>query len=133
MEATFQKVILSIAIILLIILLIVINMSLTNATASIVWPPVNTNCPDYWVDVGTGAPGSGCFNSQSIGTCKLPAAGETSSSPRSGSLMDFSGAAYKGANGSCAKKQWANTCGVTWDGITYGYGAKDPCALNTPA
>jgi hypothetical protein len=128
MEPTFQKVILTIAIILLIVLLIFINMSLSNATASIVWPPVSTNCPDYWVDIGTNGSGSGCYNIQSTGTCNLPAAGATAESPGSTVLMDFTTAGYKSVDSQCNKKKWATGCGVTWDGLTYGYGAKDPCA-----
>jgi hypothetical protein len=129
MEATFQKVILSIAIILLIVLLIVINMSLSNATASIVWPPINTNCPDYWVDVGTTGPGSGCYNAKNVGTCNTPVASSTATDLKGSVLKDFTVAAYKGAGGLCAKQTWAKGCGVTWDGLTYGYGAKDPCVL----
>ena len=131
MEATFQKVILTIAIILLIILLIFINMSLSNATASIVWPPVSTSCPDYWVDVGTTGPGSGCYNSQSTGTCNLPAIGSTAEAHAASEIMDFS--SFTGVDGQCNKKKWATGCGVTWDGLTYGYGAKDPCAIQLPS
>ena len=133
MEATFQKVILTIAIILLIVLLIFINMSLSNATASIVWPPVSTNCPDYWVDIGTKGTGSGCYNSQSTGTCNKPVTGATAAAPGATVLMDFTGASYAGINGPCAKKRWATGCGVTWDGLTYGYGAKDPCSTQLPS
>jgi hypothetical protein len=123
MEATFQKVILTIAIIMLIVLLIYINMSLSNATASMAWPPVSTNCPDYWVDIGTKGPGSGCYNSQKIGTkqCNITTI----------DTMDFT--SYIGSAGQCRKKRWATGCGVTWDGLTYGYGAKDPCALKLPS
>ncbi len=133
MEATFQKVILSIAIVLLIILLIVINMTLSNSTATMPWPPINTSCPDYWVDIGTAGPGSGCFNSKGVGTCNLPASGATATSPGATVLQNFTTAAYKGADALCVKKRWANSCGVTWDGITYGYGAKEPCAIKRPA
>jgi hypothetical protein len=133
MEATFQKIVLSIAIILLIVLLVVINMSLSNATATITWPPVKTVCPDYWVDIGTGAPGSGCFNTKSMGTCNLPASGATPEAPGATVLKNFTEPAYVGSGGSCAKKQWANSCGVTWDGLTYGYGEKDPCATPLPS
>ena len=128
MEATFQKVILTIAIILLIVLLIFINMSLSNATASIAWPPTLTSCPDYWVDLGTKGPGSGCYNVQSSGTCNKPVSGATAEAPGLTELKDFTGASYSGINGLCAKKRWAKGCDVTWDGLTYGYGAKDPCA-----
>ena len=39
--------------------------------------------------------------------------------------MDFTQSPYTGSNGSCSKYNWAENCGVSWDGITYG--ATNPC------
>ena len=127
MEATFQKIILTIAIVLLIGMLIMINMSLSNATASIMWPPIQTDCPDYWEDLSGN--GSQCFNVKDIGTCSIydPKYDATTGKPDSSSTMNFSGATYTGPNGLCEKQKWAKTCGVAWDGITYGYGTNNPC------
>ena len=131
MEATFQKIVLTIAIVLLIILLIVINLSLTNASSAKIWPPITTNCPDYWED--NSGNGAQCVNVKNIGTCfnKDPKFGANGKLLR-GKSMDFSGAPYTGINGLCDKQKWANTCGVAWDGITYGYGSKNPCDIKVP-
>lgn len=34
--------------------------------------------------------------------------------------MNFNTPTYAGSQGNCNKSAWANNCGVTWDGITYG-------------
>jgi hypothetical protein len=127
MEPTFQKIILTIAIVLLIGMLIMINMSLTNATASIMWPPIKTNCPDYWEDLSGN--GSQCFNVKDIGTCSIyNPTFDANGKPDPTSSKNFSGATYTGANGLCEKKKWAKSCNVEWDGITYGYGTNNPCS-----
>ena len=38
---------------------------------------------------------------------------------------EFNTSEYTGTNGKCNKYKWADKCGVSWDGITYG--AKNPC------
>jgi len=124
MEATFQKIILTIAIVLLIGLLIMINMSLNNASESMIWPPVTTDCPDYWEDLSGN--GSQCFNVKDIGTCNHPSL-DGNNNPVVSSTKNFTTTAYSGLNGLCEKQKWANNCGVAWDGITYGYGTNNPC------
>jgi hypothetical protein len=124
MEATFQKIILTIAIVLLIGLLIMINISLSNASASIIWPPITTECPDYWEDLSGN--GSQCFNTKNIGTCNGPEY-NADDTPDTTTTKDFTGSTYNGLNGLCEKQTWAKACGVAWDGITYGYGTNNPC------
>ena len=43
--------------------------------------------------------------------------------------MDFTTSSFTGSDGLCSKYNWANNCGVTWDGITYG--VKNPCDTST--
>ncbi len=121
MEA-FQRTVLIIAIILLLVSLIFIGMSLNSAKASSSWPPILTKCPDYWEDVSEKGDGSACTLST-----RAISQGLTTTCPSSN--VDFTKAPYIGNGGSCAKKKWANGCGVTWDGITSG--VKDPCSLRT--
>lgn len=52
-----------------------------------------------------------------LGTCK--------SSTTKHLNMDFTTSEFTGQNGLCAKYTWANNCGVSWDGITYG--VSNPC------
>ena len=83
------------------------------------WPPYVANCPDYWLDLSSN--GSKCLNTHLLGTCGVP-------TPKNPNTVDFTADIYTGSEGDCNKKTWANKCGVTWDGITYGYGKNDPCS-----
>jgi hypothetical protein len=113
----FQKFVLFIAIILLTIVLIFIGFALRKKSTA-VWPPVIGDCPDYWID--TSGNGAGCVNIKNLGngTCKPTGTDKYLT-------MDFTQPSFVGGAGLCAKYNWANSCGVTWDGITYG--ATNPC------
>jgi hypothetical protein len=110
--ASFQSTLLIIATVILIIILVLFAFSLNAQKKNQKWPPINSECPDYWVDAsGNGAK---CINTLHLGTC-----GDTA--------PDFTQSPYTGVGGTCKKYQWASTCGVSWDGITYGYGQNMPC------
>ena len=114
----FQKIVLFIAIIILIIALIVIGIALYYANAKQQWPPLIPECPDYWNADGSGN-NTTCTNIKDLGTC----------SPNSGNphlVMNFNTSAFSGENSLCAKYTWAQNCGVSWDGITYG--VSNPCS-----
>ena len=112
----FQKFVLFSAIIILIIALVFIGIALSKATDQ-QWPPITAQCPDYWQIDGSGN-NTTCINIKDLGTCK-PLNGDKHLT------MNFNGSAFSGQNGMCAKYTWANKCGVTWDGITYG--VNNPC------
>jgi hypothetical protein len=111
----FQKIVLIAAIIILIIALIFIGISLMYANNKQSWPPMIPACPDYWQIDGSGN-NTTCTNVKDLGTCN---------SQSGHSVMNFNNAPFNGTNGTCAKYTWANKCGVTWDGITYG--VNNPC------
>ena len=122
METSFQTIVLIIAILFLTIFLVLIGLSLSNSSSSISWPPLVSNCPDYWVDLlGNG---SKCLNLQGLGTCPdyIP-------TKNNQNTMDFSKAPFIGINGNCAKYKWANNCKLSWDGLTYG--VQNPCIPKT--
>lgn len=111
----FQKTVLIIAIILLILTLIVVGIALKKAVSTQTWPPIIPECPDYWFVDGSGN-NTKCVNLKDLGTCN----------PSSGHLtINFNVAPFNGTNGNCEKYNWANKCGVSWDGITYG--VANPC------
>lgn len=112
----FQKLILTIATVVLILSLIVIGMSLSKAKINQTWPPMTGDCPDYWIDL-TGN-GEQCFNRHRLGTCNIPSKGNSNT-------MNFNKPPFTGTDGTCAKYKWANSCKVTWDGITSGI--SNPC------
>jgi hypothetical protein len=108
--ASFQKIVLTAAIVILIIALIFIGLALRAGQKNMSWPPVVGDCPDYWVD--TKGSGANCVNVKNLGTCKTKS-------------MNFTTSNFTGSNGTCNKYTWATNCGVSWDGITYG--VSDPC------
>ncbi len=116
----FQKVVLTIAIFLLIIILIVIGLSLFKGDIEENWPPMVGECPDYWIDMSGN--GEACFNSKGLGRCNIPSDGNKNT-------MNFNKMPFIGDNSKCAKYNWANSCKVTWDGITSGI--KNPCDTST--
>lgn len=116
----FQKIVLSIATVLLIIILVIIGVTLSKAKSEEEWPPIVGACPDYWVDMSGN--GEACFNSHSLGRCNIPRKGEKGT-------MNFNQSPFTGDNGDCAKYRWAKVCRVTWDGITSG--VKNPCDTST--
>ena len=111
----FQKMVLTIAIILLLVILVVIGVSLSKAEKT-EWPPIVGECPDYWVDMSGN--GEACLNTHSLGKCNIP-------SENNKATMNFNQSPFIGDNGNCAKFNWATKCQVTWDGITSG--VKNPC------
>jgi hypothetical protein len=103
---SFQKIVLIIAIVILIILLVMFGIALNNKKNDETYPPVQSQCPDYW-DVGKNDDGDTiCKNTKKLGhkNCQT--------------TMDFFKSPYVGFHGKCNKKKWAKTCGITWDGIT---------------
>jgi len=110
---SFQSIVIAACIILLIILLAIVAINLKSAKDKTKWPPLVSDCPDYWFDSGTG--GSSCVVDS-----------KETNKGKATSPMNFTGAIYKGANGLCRKYNWAVSNQVSWDGLTYG--GPNPCA-----
>ena len=106
---SYQKFVLVTAIIILIISLVVIGYSLKKAKSALSWPPVTSQCPDYWRQDLSG----NCINEKNLGTCVAP----LGSNHLTLNFSDYT---------TCQKYTWANQCKVAWDGITYG--VNNPCS-----
>ena len=119
--ATFQKIVLVIATVILILALIVIGVSLHYSKAAKPWPPLTPDCPDYWQVDGSGN-NTRCTNVKNLGTCPIPTGEEHL-------VMSFNTPAFSGKNGLCSKYTWANNCGVSWDGVTDGI--SNPCQTSS--
>ena len=111
---SFQKNVLIIALVILIVTLLFIGITIKQ-TKNEQWPPIIGDCPDYWIDLSGN--GGQCVNVKDLGTCKSTTPGHFT--------QDFTTPAFTGSNGLCSKYNWANNCGVSWDGITYG--VPNPC------
>ena len=114
---TFQKVVLFCALIVLIFALVIIGVALSNASSNN-WPPMIPACPDYWLIDGSGT-NTQCINVKDLGTCPKQ-------NGQSHLTMNFNLPAFTGSQGLCNKYTWANNCGISWDGITYG--VSNPCS-----
>ena len=103
--ATFQNIVMIVAIIMLIICLIFVGTALYNQKFTTAFPPVVADCPDYWLDKSDGD-SSNCENVKNLG------------SDSCSKTMNFSTSSWTGENGSCNKSRWARACDLTWDGVT---------------
>lgn len=112
MLGKIQKTILIICIVIFIIFCFSILLNSISNANNWRFPP--QSCPDYWVDSGA----SGCYNIKGLGTC-------TGKSDPKHYYLDFD--KLPGGNTLCNKQKWANKCNISWDGINYGYGNKNPC------
>ena len=130
----FYFVVIAVAVILLIIMLTYIGTRMVSnqktGNTSSVFPPVKNNCPDLW-------------KSNMIGntvTCKIPASTGSNvgdlytndkgdevnfnigtvlgTGPDKAVAFSIDNANTMGMSGDCAKKKWANTHGILWDGIS---------------
>ena len=88
-----------IAIVILILMLSFIGYALYSHRFQRKFPPVTAECPDFWV-----AKNNECINPKNLGKCK--------------DSKSFNSKTYQGNGGDCAKSQWANNCGLSWQGIT---------------
>jgi hypothetical protein len=112
MEFNFQKIVIIIATIIFLVLMIFISLILYNNKYGVKFPPTTSDCPDYWIDQGTDEGGiNGKMSQKCVNIKNL---GNTSCSKE----MDFTTDDWQGPNGLCNKYKWANSCDLTWDGIT---------------
>ena len=116
----FYKVVLTVAIIALIIVLIVVGVAVSNSSKTKVFPPTALKCPDYWTYDTT----NGCsVNVDNEGTLNAdqnqqPTTSVNFDDPTWRNDTKWSGTDYVGLSETCARKKWANTYGIIWDGIS---------------
>lgn len=97
----FYIIVMTIVTVLLILTLTYIGVYVVNDDdKNITFPPVETQCPDYW--------------EAKEGKCVAPETMNTGTIT-SGTEMDFTTTLYDTI---CKKKEWANTNAVSWDGIS---------------
>lgn len=100
---SFQKVVISIFLIILIIFLVIIGTTLYDTKyKNPVYPPKSAQCPDYWELDNNG----NCINTKGLGksTCM--------------SSMNIKDSVWSSSNSACSKYTWAKACDLSWDGIT---------------
>jgi hypothetical protein len=100
----FQRIVLTIALILLIISLVAIGLLIKSAMKNTKFPPEVSQCPDYFKTSMINGKLS-CANPMNLGKC---------------SSIDLGNSKLQGTsvNAMTAKCNVAKGCGVTWDGVT---------------
>tara|TARA_B110000285_G_scaffold26529_1_gene25786 strand:- start:627 stop:1031 length:405 start_codon:yes stop_codon:yes gene_type:complete len=126
----FYTIVIVIAIILLIGILTYIGMLMNDSSGSEVYPPSSTTCPDYWEIDSSGKckipeeskiPGKSAKNRGTLFSEAGRFLANSSTTPglESDTNIDFNDDGWnKSGNSVCAKKHWANTYGIVWDGIS---------------
>ena len=80
-----------------------------------IYPPILSSCPDFYnLDVNNKCVNTGVWNTNALAALT------------DCDYKDFSGNDYNiqgtgATSGLCAKQKWANSCKVSWDGITNNY------------
>lgn len=103
---SFQNIVLIIAGILLILTLVIFGISLYNKNKHSAFPPVRSQCPDYWEFTKDSTGADICINTKNLGN------------PKCNKQMNFQEGKWVGKEGTCNKKDWAKNCDLVWDGIT---------------
>jgi len=111
---TFYIIVLSVAVGLLILLLTFIGIKMTYYRTSgvNVFPPISSSCPDGWK------------SSDSIGNCIAKGDVEITKQTTpigfiSSKQVNFQDAGWSvGGTRQCNLRKWANTNGISWDGIS---------------
>ena len=120
MLTEFNKIVLLVATILLISGLIILGIFISNSLKNENFPPVETECPDYWDVMSNGK----CKDIQKInsgyaGDCRPADSILTPSTTFEITSSNFTRYGYTADDALiCRKQKWANKCNVHWDGIT---------------
>jgi hypothetical protein len=100
---SFPKIVIFIALFILIIMLISVAYAMYKTKYKTAFPPVVSECPDYWE-----AKNGKCVNVKKIGVCNRG----------DGNTMDFTTNHFRGHSGLCNKAKWSKQCKVSWNGVT---------------
>ena len=112
MLTQFNKIVLIIATIVLIVMLVLLYLFLSKALFEYSYPPVISDCPDYW-DVSLDSDGNKiCVNNMLVNS------GTNSVECNNINPAQFNLESTNKEESICSKYSWAKKCKITWDGIT---------------
>ena len=113
MLTSFNKIVLTIASIILIIALITLGVFLKKSLQEYTFPPVISDCPDYW-DVSYNS-NNNSISCQNISTINK-GMGTTKCNDFNPDLFKSNGTGFYDVL--CEKYKWARECRIAWDGVT---------------
>ena len=118
---TFYLIVLSIAVVLLIIILTIVGLMMRSNAQTEVFPPILNTCPDLWSIDGSG--NCTIVNDKNRGSYMVTNTYGANDAPghvQGSNTINFEDpkwSGFKGKTAICAKRDWANTYGITWDGV----------------
>ena len=112
MASEFNKIVLTIAIVVLLIALIVLGIFLSKSMFEDTYPPVISDCPDYWDVSYNTANDVICTNISTINS------GKGTNECSNYEVNQFLNEGTEINDVICNKQKWAKSCGITWDGVT---------------
>ena len=101
----FNSIVMIVATVILILTLTMIGVALKNQKNLMSFPPIISECPDYY-EISVIGDEVTCNKKEDLQT-----------NPNCDELK-ISNALYQGTGGLCEKRKWADKCEVSWDGVT---------------
>jgi len=112
MLGNFNRTVLLVASVLLILGLIIIGFFIVKSVEDSAYPPIISDCPDYWNVEYDSVTGKKKCTNNSINS------GIASNNCRNYSVDLFTANGTSEYDVICAKNRWATRCNIHWDGIT---------------
>ena len=109
----FEKKVLIVAGIILVVSLVLVLIFILMSKGNQKYPPVESECPDYWELEEDDNKKLLCKNVKGLGDSSTPA------------KLDPNTREFQGVDGLCNKQNWARQHNVTWEGVTEP--TKDAC------
>jgi len=113
MLGNYNKTVLVVASVLLILGLVIIGFFITSTQKNSSYPPVISDCPDYW-DVGYDTSNKKTCTARTINVGPASASADCRSYP----VASFNVSGTSDNAIICEKNKWAKRCNIHWDGIT---------------
>tara|TARA_B100000427_G_C15259813_1_gene486034 strand:- start:313 stop:690 length:378 start_codon:yes stop_codon:yes gene_type:complete len=110
--SSFHKIVLTVATFILIVSLIALGIFFSKALFEDSFPPVVSDCPDYWDVERNDDDNPTCVNNLDINR----GIGTSDCNNKDVAFFDINGANTNQII--CTKKKWAQNCKIAWDGIT---------------
>lgn len=112
MLGNFNRTVLLVASVLLILGLIIIGFFTVKTVEDSAYPPIISDCPDYWnVSYDSVTQNKKCQNNSINSGVNTPRC-------RNYPLSEFSASGTSINDVICAKNKWAKSCNIQWDGIS---------------
>lgn len=127
----FYLIVVLIAIIFFVLIVVYLNYNITKTLTTVVYPPVENACPDFWLtdtlgrclvpDADTPDGNLGTFLGPTINQKATQAPITYGYLNNNNHIkIDFNNVGWGtlGSSSVCSKKKWASTYGISWDGVS---------------